>query len=114
MTVVFSIPIPPSTNNLFRGAGKLRVKTGDYKAWLTAAGWEIKRQRVQPVAGPVSVTLTVCRPPRGRSDIDNRIKAGLDLLVQQRVLADDSQVQEITARWGMVEGCRVEIREMGK
>lgn len=112
MTVVFAIPTPPSANHLFRGAGKLRVKTNDYKAWLTAAGWEIKRQRVPSVAGPVSVTLTVCRPTRGRSDIDNRIKAGLDLLVKQGVLADDSQVQEITARWGVVEGCCVEIREI--
>jgi Holliday junction resolvase RusA-like endonuclease len=114
MTIVFAIPTPPSTNNLFRAAGKRRVKTDAYSAWLTAAGWEIRLQRVPLVLGPIAVTLTVQRPSRGgRADIDNRIKAALDLLVKQSVIGDDDQVQEITARWGSVEGCQVEIRQIG-
>jgi Holliday junction resolvase RusA-like endonuclease len=113
MTLVFSIPTPPSTNHLFRTAGARRVKTDPYKAWLTEAGWEIRRQRVPLTLGPVAVTLTVQRLTRGgRADIDNRIKAALDLLVKQCVIGDDDQVQEITARWGAVEGCRVEIRQI--
>jgi len=114
MTVVFAIPTPPSTNNLFATVrGGRRVRSKAYNAWLVEAGWEIKRQRVQPIAGPVAVTLTIGKPKGVRCDVDGKIKAPLDLLVKQAVLADDSQVQEITARWGPVEGCCVEIREIG-
>lgn len=113
MTVLFTIPTPPSTNNLFATVrGGRRVKSKAYSVWLVEAGWEIKRQRVPSVAGPVSVMLTIGRPNRAKVDIDNFCKGPLDLLVKQAVLADDSQVQEITARWGAVEGCCVEIREM--
>jgi Holliday junction resolvase RusA-like endonuclease len=115
MTIVFSIPTPPSTNNLFATVrGGRRVRSKAYNAWLAEAGWEIKRQRVPSVAGPVSVTLTIRKPTGVRVDLDGKLKSPLDLLVKQHILADDSQVHEITARWGVVEGCCVEIREMGE
>lgn len=95
----FTLPLPPSTNNLFRNVnGKGRVKTDDYKAWQEAAGWALKAQRPTPIAGPVSISISIYRASKA-SDLDNRIKAVLDLIVEHSVIDDDRNVQEIFARW---------------
>ncbi len=54
------LPIPPSTNNLFRGGARGgRYKTQAYKAWLTAAGWEVKLQRPPTLHPPLRTCLRV-------------------------------------------------------
>ena len=50
----------------------------------------------------------ICGPRKG--DIDNRIKAVLDLL-SRHVIDDDRDVVSVTAAWGDVDGCRVEVEE---
>ena len=100
---------PPSLNNIYANVpGKGRVKSSRYKTWRSAAGWDVKLAKVAKMGGPVLLDLTV-KKPRVRSDISNRIKAVEDLLVDMDVLVDDSQVMEVRARWGDVEGARIEI-----
>lgn len=77
----FHLPAPPSTNSLYSGR---RFKTERYKAWLEAAGWELKLQRVQPVAGAFMLSI---RLP-GKCDLDN-LKAVPDLLVGMGIIPDD-------------------------
>ena len=102
------LPQPPSTNNLYRNvSGKGRRKTQRYKTWLNAAGWAIKEQRPEPVRGWVIIDITVERRDNHRRDISNTIKACEDLLVAHKIIEDDSKVQEVTARWGPVDGCEV-------
>lgn len=103
---LFSIPVPPTTNNLFATVGRRRVQTREYKSWLEAAGWQIKTQRVPKVEGDVKVTLVITRPTV-TSDLDNRIKPILDSLVKFGVIDDDTQVCAINAAWGFADGCRV-------
>lgn len=102
---------PPSTNHLYANvAGKGRVKAKRYKEWKNTVGWDLNQQNYTLIRGPVELDLTVRRPKKGvRADISNRIKAVEDLLVDHQVLKDDSQVMEVRARWGDVEGTRIEI-----
>lgn len=102
---------PPSVNNIFlNAAGKGRLKTKHYKAWLDATGWEVKAQNSRRIAGRVMVDIT-CRRISGRCDIDNRIKAILDLLVGLYIIDDDQYVEEVRARWGGDVPCRIVITE---
>lgn len=106
------LPIPPSTNNLFKSVGNRRVRSVEYEAWSRVAGQEIQAQRAPQFAGPVRVDIA-CERPERLSDIDNRIKAPLDALVKFHVLRDDSQVVEVRCRWADVTGCVVVITSIG-
>jgi len=108
--ITVHIPVPPSTNGLFANIpGRGRIKSERYRAWLVVAGTELNLQRPKAVNGPVSVDLMMKRP-NGSSDIDNRIKAALDLLVLHRLIDDDKKVVDVRARWGAVEDCIVTVR----
>ncbi len=64
----FTCPQPPSTNALYANvAGKGRVRTKAYKAWIERAGWEVKIQRAVPVAGRVRMLIEGVT----RIDLDN-------------------------------------------
>ena len=97
--------MPPSVNNIFVNvAGRGRVKTKAYKAWLGEAGWMLVTQRNQHrshkrIDGPVAVDVRAYRPASKRRDLDNILKALLDLLSHTQTIKDDSQVIEINAKW---------------
>lgn len=87
MTIMLVLPRPPSVNACFRNVlGKGRAKTGHYNAWLSEAGWELKRQRPRAVQGAYALDIFV---GPGRTDIDNYAKATSDLLVKHGVVEDD-------------------------
>lgn len=107
--LTITLPCPPSVNHLFRNVpGKGRVKTQRYLTWCRAAGNEVLAQRRHHVAGRVMVDIT-CQRPSANSDVDNRIKACLDLLVDMALIDDDKAVQEVRCRWGAVNGAVVTI-----
>lgn len=100
-----TIPAPPSVNELFANGkpGKTgRFKTPKYKNWLSEAGWMIREQMLSednaPIMGRVVVILGVERLSLA-SDIDNRAKAVLDLLVAQKVIEDDRYVTGMVLAW---------------
>ncbi len=121
---IFTIPRGPSVNALYSNVrGKGRVKTKRYMTWINSAGWELKIQKPDAIAGPVSILLTIPRPltkdgewDMRRRDASNFIKAIEDLCVIHRLIEDDSHttVYETTARWddsgSIPQGmCRVTI-----
>lgn len=112
---VFDIKaVPPSTNNLYRNAGKGRVKTERYKGWINAAGWDVALAKPKLMQCPVKISILINRPNK-RSDIDNRNKALIDLLVKHGVLIDDNQVESLTTEWSdAVDGCRVFVERFRK
>lgn len=92
--IEFTVPPPPSTNHLyFNVAGRGRVKTSAYKAWLEEAGWAAKKQRLASFGGPVAVTYIV--PEDRRRDLDNYCKGLGDLLQSLNILQNDSQIDEL-------------------
>ena len=109
MTVIKGIPVPPSTNALYRNvAGKGRVRTERYVTWANAAGWLIQAQRPDRVPGRICLDISVQRQ-RANSDISNRIKAVEDLLVALGVIDDDKNVDQVTIRWASITGCNITI-----
>jgi len=98
-SVTFTMPTPPSVNQLFRNLpGRGRVKSAKYNDWRAFAVTSIRTQHVIPIGGPVLVLFGVERTSSG-ADIDNRIKAMLDAIVEAKVIDDDSLVTGFAAAW---------------
>lgn len=111
--MLFTLPVPPSTNNLFAtGNGGSRFPTLKYWNWQHEADMEILAQRSgQPkIVGPVHISITVPFSG-GKSDLDNRIKAVNDALVRMGIIEDDNDavVAQITVRAAQCAKCTVEV-----
>ena len=100
-----SLPYPPTLNNLFRNAGKRRIKSEAYKAWLEDAGWAVKAQRPQKVSGRYVLTLTLRAPDNRARDLDNLCKAASDLLVTHGVIQADHLAKRIVLEWSDEPPC---------
>ncbi len=109
---VFSLPRAPGVNELwFNNSRGGRTRTKKYNAWLKEAGWEILRQRVKPILGPVRILYEIT--DEGGYDTDAPIKALNDLLVKQHVIEADTRriVRELTITWmDALDGVLVTIR----
>lgn len=106
---MITIPRPPSTNNLYRNIGRRRARSKAYDKWIAHAGRILALQRPEHVPGPVSIEIKVEKRGKAREDIDNRIKAAVDLLVKHNVIDDDRNVQKVSAEWADVDGCEIMI-----
>ena len=97
--VTFTMPVPPSVNELFRNVpGRGRVKTRVYDNWRAHALTVLRLQRVPRIEGCVLVVFGVERTS-SRADIDNRVKGMLDAIVEAGIIGDDSQVTGFCAAW---------------
>jgi crossover junction endodeoxyribonuclease RusA len=88
----FTLPYPPSVNNLYatvRGRRVLSAKGRAYKATVESI---VGRNMIE---GEVAVAVAFYRPAR-RGDLDNTLKALLDALTGL-AYHDDSQVAQIGA-----------------
>ena len=104
MRAEFILPWSPSTNNL-RGStrfGRSYPKKG-YTDWKKNAGEELDRLCMleEPYEGRVSVTVRCYPPNKQPYDVDNRLKAVLDLL-EKRVIVNDDQVDRCIGLRGHV------------
>jgi len=93
--MTFTLPFPPSTNNLYATVRGRRVLSAEGRRFKQAAAAMALSAGVRPLTGDVSVALDVYRPRRA-GDLDNTIKATLDAL-KGIAWADDSQVTRIVA-----------------
>jgi Holliday junction resolvase RusA-like endonuclease len=127
--ISYDLPLPPSVNSMFanrgvkgafdeaRKANRIgqarpagRVKTASYREWRRQAGLHLLMQGpLQRIAGPVCIHVTIT--DRACGDLDNRLKAVLDLLVKHQIIEDDKKdiVRSIYMEWGDVSGARIEI-----
>lgn len=95
--MTFTLPYPPSTNNLYgTGTNGRRFLKSEGKAFKATSAAMALAAGVRPIAGDVSVTVDVYRPAK-RGDLDNTLKSLLDSL-KGVAWADDSQVTQILAR----------------
>jgi Holliday junction resolvase RusA-like endonuclease len=107
---MIALPLPPSTNNMFINAknGKGRFLSPAYKAWRKSAAEALDICAWDMPAPPYGVTIRV--NVNHQSDIDNRTKAVLDLLVEHKVLTGDQWVNALHVyRDRTIEGCTVEF-----
>jgi Holliday junction resolvase RusA-like endonuclease len=114
--IVLTLSMPPTSNNLFVGTGRRRVKSAGYCAWETRAGWELLRQRPPRIKGPVAVIIEVSTAESTDTwDLCNREKATMDLLVTHGVIQGDNRpfVREFGMRWSSdIRGVRVILRPL--
>lgn len=105
-SIIFKLPVPPSVNNLYvnhrgsLGGKKGRVKGAFYRAWLHDAGWEIRRQTMgfEPPMFPGTVAVDIKAPLNRRRDLDNSLKALLDVLVKMGIIVDDCFIDDLRIR----------------
>src|SRR5262245_54348574 len=98
LSAEFDLPAPPSTNNLFQNRGRGgRIKSPGYHSWITEAGWQLRLGHPAKIMRTVAVCVTLGLATR-RPDVDNCLKALLDLLVTHEVIEDDAQVVELSVR----------------
>lgn len=91
-----TIPLPPSTNNLFvNKATGGRVKSKYYRDWHRKAGWALAAQRGKwpPVTGKWGLKIRL--PHHYAPDIDNSAKAVIDLIVVMKLAPDDKELLEL-------------------
>lgn len=115
------IPLPPRLSALYTNVrGKGRVKTGRYRTWQNAAGWDVSTQRPERVEGYVNVSYRVPWPKdwslnpgskNRKRDIANLEKALSDLLTEHGVIEDDSKIFQLLMTYKpRSQGNNVEVR----
>ena len=113
--IEYTLPWPPSANNLFVGRHRRHVSRA-YKCWRHHAGLSMRVQRVPAITKPAAIEIILTPPDRRRRDCDNLAKPIVDLAVSMGVLIDDSRryVKSIAIRWADEvgeAGALVRIRE---
>lgn len=106
--------LPPSVNGLFDNKARGgRRKSDRYKAWLNDAGWQLEKQRPLAMIGTCYVMVRAVKPDKRKRDVDNIVKPILDLLVEHRVIEDDSHVQFVSSMWTSKDLSGVSISLVG-
>jgi crossover junction endodeoxyribonuclease RusA len=90
-----TLPYAPSANRYWRNYRGVTVVSDEARDYKDIVRLIATRQGVEPVSGPVALTVTVYRP-RKSGDLDNRLKVLLDALGGV-AYHDDKQVRELHA-----------------
>ena len=101
MSTNITLPLPPSTNAIWRSNRGRVHRSKRYLTWARTAGWELKLQKPSKMRGPVAITVAAGKPDARRRDLDNVATKALleNLLVAHKVIADDSLVASLSSRW---------------
>jgi Holliday junction resolvase RusA-like endonuclease len=91
-----TLPMPPSTNRLWRMFKGHMVASEEAKSFKVSAGWIVRGMQCAMLTGPLRVYIDIYREAK-RGDLDNKIKIILDSL-QGIWFENDAQVVEIHAR----------------
>jgi Holliday junction resolvase RusA-like endonuclease len=108
--VVLKLPTPPSVNRLHMVAHGRVIRTPEYRAWISEAGWAIVRAKPRPgrIDGRFAATLQLCAAET-RIDADNGMKAVLDLLEEFGIVSNDRLADSVHILWGSAGGAIVTV-----
>jgi len=106
--ITLTLPIPPSTNNLYENGRRGRYRSQKYDAWIEEAIYSLGQQKIRDVIiGAFAMQIRV--PMNLRGDITNRIKAPEDFLVNQGLIPDDRYAFKVSIERGDVEECEIKV-----
>lgn len=115
--ITLDLPMPTSTNRIWRVARNRIIKSAEYIAWQEAADMTVMAAKAYPrqkITGPYEMELLLNATYRG--DGSNRIKACEDWLQSRDIVRNDADCQH--GSWAWVEpeqaprGCRVILRSL--
>ena len=99
----FTLPMPPSINSYYRSLGRGKVVISEAgRAYRKAVKDALLVQRVKYVAGRIGLELELCFGDKRKSDLDNRCKSLQDALQKSGLFEDDSQIDLLIVRRGVV------------
>lgn len=117
--MILTLPFPPSTNGLFTNRRGGRAATKRYLAWQERAGFLLKTQQAMWTDATAGLRIGPCdscavkmvfgRPDKRKRDLDNLLKAPIDLLVKHGLIGDDRNIQRLEACWGDAQGVRIVV-----
>ena len=95
MSIVLSLPFPPSANTIYRRSKwstYLSQKGRDYKAKVAELISDYRPAINNPLHGRLSVFMAVSSPTKRAYDVDNRQKLVIDSLQDAGVFDNDEQI----------------------
>ena len=116
--LVLNLPLPPSVNSYWGFSGHRRFLTKEANEFKRAVADYVLEYRVPKLAkARLEFTVTLHFKDRRANDIDNRVKALWDALVNANVFDDDSQIDILIVNRGAIKkggGCLVCIDILDK
>lgn len=98
------LPWPPSVNGYWRSYRGRQILSQKARAYRKSAMRHVLACKANKhLTGRLAVDIELYPPNRMKIDIDNRIKALLDVMEHAGVYQDDSQIDKLT-----VERCEIE------
>ena len=90
--------LPPTVNHMYRMHGHYKYKTSDTRAYQEAITEQIREVWNGKAAykGRVGLLIRFFTKNHKRWDVDNRVKALQDCLSMSGVIADDTQIDELS------------------
>jgi Holliday junction resolvase RusA-like endonuclease len=85
--ITLTLPVPPSTNRMWRHSQGRHFKSPEYCAWITEAGYKAALGAAgDKIPGAYALAMTL---PPTRLDPDNTIKPCNDLLQHMGIVTND-------------------------
>jgi len=111
VVIELELPFPPSVNHYYRRVGPRTLISRESRAFRKRVCAILARLGVQPLDGPLAITIDVHPPDRRRRDIDNMQKSLLDALEHGGAYHDDSQIVRLLAeKRDVVPNGKVNVR----
>jgi crossover junction endodeoxyribonuclease RusA len=95
------LSLPPSVNRLWRTtkAGGMH-RSAQYTTWRAIALWQVAVQiKGKGIVGKYKATFHFVRPDKRRRDLDNLLKAAMDVMVTAKAVESDHLCEWLIARW---------------
>lgn len=93
--LTLELPYPPSVNHYWRRVGARTLISQEGRRYRSRIASMLALRRLQPMAGPLDVRITIHPPDRRRRDLDNPMKALLDALEHGGAYGDDFQIDHL-------------------
>lgn len=113
--ITLNLPFPPSANAYMRHSMGMHFPSVQAKRFARNVANIVTKAEITPLAGRLTVQMTLLAPTAAKRDIDNYAKPTIDALMHAGCFTDDEQIDELHITRGPIfKGgqVRVTIREV--